>query len=101
SQTLGPRPSSAIAPSIWYDAVAEPQRKSSGKRAAIESVMVGGCPFKLGRRDDRAAHEVLGPQLEERRRGREAGVDRERTAIGEAAADVARGKVPVRSRRQL
>jgi len=31
SQMLGPRPSSATAPSIWYDAVALPQTKSDGK----------------------------------------------------------------------
>jgi hypothetical protein len=30
SQTLSPRPSSCAAPSIWYDAVAAPQRKSGG-----------------------------------------------------------------------
>src|SRR3712207_276345 len=30
SQMLGPRPSSATAPSIWYEAVAVPQTKSGG-----------------------------------------------------------------------
>ncbi len=33
SQIDGVRPSSATAPSIWYDAVATPQTKPSGKRA--------------------------------------------------------------------
>src|SRR5689334_23642172 len=36
SQIDGVRPSSAIAPSIWYDEVATPQRKSAG-RPAIRS----------------------------------------------------------------
>src|SRR2546423_13729661 len=41
SQIEGPRPSSLTAPSIWYDAVATPQTKSSGKvDCAIKSSCV-------------------------------------------------------------
>ena len=40
SQMDGERPSSEAAPSIWYDAVAAPQRKPGGK--LIASVVLGG-----------------------------------------------------------
>src|SRR4051794_23925364 len=101
SQTLGPRPSSAIAPSIWYEAVAAPQTKSSGNRAAIVSFIEGVSFRGLGRRDDRAADEVARPQLEQRRRRVETAVDSEGTAVREAATDVRGREVPVRTRGQL
>src|SRR5947208_2525547 len=37
SQIDGPRPSSLTAPSIWYEAVAVPHRKSGGNRRASNS----------------------------------------------------------------
>src|SRR5258707_5368221 len=50
----GPRPSSSTAPSIWYAAVAAPQRKPSGKRTGG---MVCPCVWRsgCGRRLFRAA----------------------------------------------
>ena len=42
SQMDGPRPSSSNAPSIWYEAVAEPQRKSEGNwRPEGREVVIG------------------------------------------------------------
>ena len=43
SQMDGERPSSEAAPSIWYDAVAAPQRKPGGKLTA-SVVAVAGRP---------------------------------------------------------
>ena len=40
SQIDGVRPSSATAPSIWYDAVAAPHTKPSGKRAERSGAVV-------------------------------------------------------------
>ena len=41
SQIEGDRPSSEAAPSIWYAAVAAPQRKPGGKATASEAAAAG------------------------------------------------------------
>src|SRR3712207_1152858 len=56
SQILGPRPSAATAPSIWYAAVAAPQTKSSGK-LYMWSPLVASC---LCRAPDRRRLPGLG-----------------------------------------
>src|SRR3712207_5467772 len=38
---LGPRPSPATPPSIWYHAVAVPQTKSAGRRAGVVMGLLG------------------------------------------------------------
>src|ERR1700747_84635 len=83
SQTLSPRPSSWAAPSIWYDAVAAPQRKSAGNA----SILAVDMAFLSGRGGgDVAARGLMGPRLHELRRRDGAGGNRERTAGDEAAA---------------
>jgi hypothetical protein len=40
SQMLTPRPPSAVAPSIWYDAVAVPQAKSAGNSFLLTAMVL-------------------------------------------------------------
>ncbi len=46
SQIDGVRPSSATAPSIWYDAVAAPHKKPVGK-VTVACRAGWGCPWRV------------------------------------------------------
>src|SRR3712207_3082971 len=61
SQIEGPRPSSSIASSIWYEAVAVPHKKLSGNRTIFSSLSValtGGAGSFALRRVLRELHQL-------------------------------------------